>query len=202
MNSQDPERKGAGGATTLEDSALELFQTAAMLLGQEHEAVSVVEEVVSSASSDPCAEPLLAHREAREMVIVAALRRMGQLPDGGLDAVKAAGSVSESSCIESDDLSAAGVTSEQLEAMIAGPGRARLRLWLDKLSPAMRAVFVLRALLGKGNDEAAATLRASGAPGADRWVAPMVSQVFRQALCSLASLLLNSRLVDLSATKG
>src|SRR5664279_2896942 len=131
MNSQDPERKGAGGATTLEDSALELFQTAAMLLGQETEAVSVVEEVVGSAKSDPCAEPSAAHREAREMVIAAALRRMGELPGGGLDAVKAAGSVSEGSCIESDDLSAAGISSDQLETLIAGPGRARLREWLD-----------------------------------------------------------------------
>jgi hypothetical protein len=202
MNSQDPERKGARGAASLHDSALELFQTAAMFLGKEQEAVSVVEEVVTSTKSDPCLEPLVAHREARERVIAAALKRMGQLPSGGLDAERAAGGVSENTCIESDDLSAAGLTPKELDALIEGPGRVRLRQWLDLLSPAMRAVFVLRAMLGKGNDETAATLRASGAPGAAGWIAPTVSQVFRQALCSLATSLLQSGQAGLSSAKA
>lgn len=202
MNSQDSKGKSATGAATVQDSALELFQTAALFLGQEQEAVSVVEEVVTTTSSDPCAEPLVAHRQARERVIAAALQRMGKLPSGGLDAAQAAGGVSANICIESDDLSASGLTPEQLEALLAGPGRVRLRQWLDRLSPAMRAVFVLRALLGKGNDEAAETLRASGAPGAAAWVAPTVSQVFRQALCSLATSLLHSSQAEHPSAKG
>jgi hypothetical protein len=56
----------------------------------------------------------------------------------------------------------------------------------------MRAVFVLRALLGRSNDSAAEDLRASGSAGSEGWNPAAVSQVFRQALCSLATSLLHS----------
>ncbi len=38
-NFRDPGATGEAAATTVQDSAMELFQTAAMLLGQEQEAV-------------------------------------------------------------------------------------------------------------------------------------------------------------------
>lgn len=192
MNDRDPGNRGAAEATTVHDSAVDLFQTAAMLLGQEQEAVSVVEEVVAGAEVDPCCEPDAAHRESRERVIAAALKRMGQYPAGGLDAELAAGGVSPGTCIESDDLSAAGFTAAQLEDLLEGSGRGRLREWLDRLPPALRAVFVLRALLGWGNEAAAEALRATGAAGVAGWQASGVSQVYRQALCSLATSMLHS----------
>jgi hypothetical protein len=177
---------------------MELFQTAAMLLGQEQEAVSVIEEVVAAGKSDPCADPLAAHRETREQVNAASLRRLAQHSRGALDAGVAADEISPSSCIESDDLSAAGMTPKQLEGLIEGPG-SRLRGWLDQLSPALRAVFVLRAVLGQGNLEAANALRESGSPGAEGWTPSKVSLVFRQALCSLANSLVHAGAAELPA---
>ncbi len=85
-NYRDPGAIGEVATSTVQESAMELFQTAAMLLGQEQEAVSVVEEVVAAAKSDPCADPLAAHRETREQVIAASLRRLAHSPGGGLDA--------------------------------------------------------------------------------------------------------------------
>jgi hypothetical protein len=192
MAIQDRPQAAAGGSSQAEDSALELFQAAAMLLGDEQQAVAVVEDVVAGAGIDPCADPALARGEARERVIRESLKRMGKSVVTGLDASVAVGSFTPGACIEDDDLSAAGLTTEQLEAMLQGPGRARLRLWLDRLSPAMRAVFVLRALLGRSNDSAAEDLRASGSAGSEGWNPAAVSQVFRQALCSLATSLLHS----------
>lgn len=191
-NYRDSDAAGETGAPTVQDSAMELFQTAAMLLGQEQEAVSVVEEVVAAAKSDPCADPQASHREAREQVIAASLKRLGNYPMGGLDAGTAAAEISPSICVESDDLSAAGLSPKQLEALIEGPGSGRLRGWLDQLSPAMRAVFVLRAVLGQGNLGASKALRESGSPGAEGWTPAKVSLVFRQALCSLANSLVHA----------
>ena len=197
-NYRDPGAAGQAAASTVQDSAMELFQTAAMLLGQEQEAVSVIEEVVAAVESDPCADPLTAHRETREQVIAASLRRLAHDSRGGLDAGVAADDISPSSCIESDDLSASGLTPKQLEGLIEGPG-SRLRGWLDQLSPALRAVFVLRAVLGQGNLAAADALRESGSTGAEGWTATKVSLVFRQALCSLANSLVHAGAAELPA---
>lgn len=192
MTIQDRPQAAAGGSSYAEDSALELFQAAVMLLGDEQQAVAVVEEVVADADTDPCADPALVRGEARERVIRESLKRMGGSVATGLDAAVAVGTFTPGACIEGDDLSAAGLTTEQLETMLQGPGRARLRLWLDRLSPAMRAVFVLRALLGRSNDSAAEELRATGSAGSEGWNPAAVSQVFRQALCSLATSLLHA----------
>ena len=196
-NYRDPGTAGEAGTSTVHDSAMELFQTAAMLLGQEQEAVSVVEEVVAAAKSDLCADPQAAHRETREQVIAASLKRLASHPGGGLDAGVAADEISPSTCIESDDLSAAGLSPKQLEGLIEGPGSGRLRGWLDQLSPALRAVFVLRAVLGQGNLAASNALRGSGSFGAEGWTPAKVSLVFRQALCSLANSLVHAGAAEL-----
>ena len=196
-NYRDPGTAGEAGTSTVHDSAMELFQTAAMLLGQEQEAVSVVEEVVAAAKSDLCADPQAAHRETREQVIAASLKRLASHPGGGLDAGLAADEISPSTCIESDDLSAAGLSPKQLEGLIEGPGSGRLRGWLDQLSPALRAVFVLRAVLGQGNQATSNALRDSGSSGAEGWTPAKVSLVFRQALCSLANSLVHAGAAEL-----
>lgn len=169
----------------------ELFQTAALLLGNEQQAVSVVEEVVSAAESDPCEDPEKAYREARDSVVTASLARMTGGDPKALDASFAA-SADVGTCVDSDDLLAAGVTEPELNTLIAGPGRARLRQWLECLPPALRAVFVLRAVLRNGNEIAAQRLRESGAAGAGEWDAARVSLVFRQALCSLTTSLVEA----------
>ncbi len=73
--------------------------------------------------------------------------------------------------------------------MIAGP---ELRIWLAGLSDALRVIFVLRAVGGLTASETASLLASFGGPAATAWTAEMVREDFRQALCSLASQLIQA----------
>jgi hypothetical protein len=95
-------------------------------------------------------------------------------------------------CIEDDDLDAAGVSSDELERMIAGPDRDRVRRWLEGLPTVLRTIFVLRAVAGFTPSETADLLRAHGGPKAAGWSAESVRELFRQGLCSLASQVLQA----------
>jgi hypothetical protein len=95
-------------------------------------------------------------------------------------------------CIEHDDLDSAGISSEELARMIAGPDRERVREWLAKLPTDVRTVFVLRAVAGFSAAETAGLLAAHGGPQAAGWNVDAVRAVFRQGLCSLASQLLQA----------
>ena len=75
---------------------------------------------------------------------------------------------------------------------MAGPGRDRVREWLESLPTAMRTVFVLRAVAGFTAAETAALLQAQGGPQAAGWTPEAVRELFRQGLCSLASQLLHA----------
>jgi DNA-directed RNA polymerase specialized sigma24 family protein len=96
------------------------------------------------------------------------------------------------SCIEGDELDAAGVTSAELEEMITGPDNQRLRNWLEGLSLPLRVVFVLRAVAGLTSAEVAGQLAENGGTQAENWTPDAVRSTFRQALCSLASQLLHA----------
>ena len=76
----------APGASHLmaEDTALQLFQIAALMLGDEQEAVSLVEESVAKVETDPCAEATLAYAEARSLLVHTAVQRMAGLYPGGV----------------------------------------------------------------------------------------------------------------------
>ena len=76
--------------------------------------------------------------------------------------------------------------------MMSGPGRARMRAWLESLPAAMRTVFVLRGVAPFSAAETAALLAAYGGPNAKGWTAEAVRETFRQALCSLASQLIHA----------
>ncbi len=76
--------------------------------------------------------------------------------------------------------------------MIAGPDRDRVRVWLENLPAAVRAVFVMRAVAGFTAAETAGLLAEHGGPQAAGWSAEAVRSVFRQGLCSLASQLLQA----------
>jgi hypothetical protein len=67
-----------------------------------------------------------------------------------------------------------------------------MREWLEQLSPGLRVVFVLRAMSGLCNTRTAELLRENAGPLASGWTPEAVSSVFRQALCSLTSLLVQS----------
>jgi hypothetical protein len=95
-------------------------------------------------------------------------------------------------CIEDDDLAAAGVSGDELERMIAGPDRDRMRKWLASLPTALRTIFVLRAVAGFTAAETAGLLAAHGGPRAAGWTPAAVGELFRQGLCSLASQLIQA----------
>ncbi|HTZ58833.1 MAG TPA: hypothetical protein VMB49_12075 [Acidobacteriaceae bacterium] len=174
-----------------EDTVSQLFQIAALLLGNEQEAVSLVEETLARVETDPCAEVTLAYAEARTLLVRTAVQRMaGRHPEAF--AVPVA-QPADNTCIETDDLAAAGLTGEQFGAMISGPGRAGMREWLDRLAPALRAVFVLRAVAGQNGEQTAESLRLSGATGAQAWRRDQVGRAYRQALCSLATCLMSAQ---------
>ena len=101
----------------------------------------------------------------------------------------AASDMASGSCIEDDDLSAAGITQAELAELISGTGRDEMRAWLEQLPLAQRAIFVQRAVLGWDNGATAETLKQDSGSG---WQPQQVSDVFRQALCSLATSLVHS----------
>jgi hypothetical protein len=189
----------APGASNLmaKESALQLFQIAALMLGDEEEAVSLVEESVAKVEADPCADAPLAYAEARSRLVETAVRRMAGLYPGAF-AVPTAQSTGET-CVETDDLGAAGLTGEQFGALISGAGRAGMREWLERLAPALRAIFVLRAVAGQDGEQTAESLRRSGATGAQAWRRDLVGNAYREALCSLASCLMSSRIALMPA---
>ena len=170
----------------------QLFQTAALILASQDEAVAAFERAVASAEPEAWAEPATAYNQTQELLTQFAVERAVALdpaafapetlsPDSGV-------------CLDTDDWEATGVSASHLNELVAGTGSKRLRDWLEHLRPASRVIFVLRAILGKDGKTVAETLRrASGkSQGPAAWTAEQVGQVFRGALCSLATSLVQS----------
>jgi hypothetical protein len=175
---------------TADRAALEYFQMAALLLGDEAQAVSAVETAIRESEVDPCKDPETAHKVVQERVVGAAIRLIAK----GQESLLAAPETSDQpvSCLEEDDLNAAGISQQQLSELVEGSGRQRMRAWLEQLPPAQRVVFVLRAMSGLCNNRTSALLRENAGPFAGGWTPEAVSAAFRQALCSLTSLLVQS----------
>jgi DNA-directed RNA polymerase specialized sigma24 family protein len=167
-----------------------LYSLASMLLGEGEESVRLVEEAVANAEVSVCQDPQVARESSRRDLCAAALKVLAQRDSESLAAP--AGLAPASVCIEEDDLAAAGISSEELEGMIAGPERDRVREWLESLPTWIRVVFVLRAVAGFSATETAALLRTHGGPNAADWTPDAAREVFRQGLCSLASQLLQA----------
>jgi DNA-directed RNA polymerase specialized sigma24 family protein len=179
-----------GGRVTVHDAAMELYQQAALMLGDETQAVELVEAVVAQTSIDPCAEAEASVDAARRNLAVAAVARLSQSDPKAFDVPE---HTDHAGCIEDDDLSSAGISASQLAEMVSGPGHRALRNWLNKLPVAQRAIFVERAILGWDN----ATVAASLSKAASRnWQPSRVSELFRQALCSLATSLVHATAVE------
>lgn len=194
MTDTDCRQASAAAAST----ALELFQTAALLLGDESEAVAAVEQAVAGVQADPCADPVAARQAAEEQLVATAIRRVQQLSrkPGSSDGVPSgaltppAENASESQgCVDTDDLSAAGLTQTQLQEMLAHSDRAGMRRWLEGLAAGPRVIFVLRAVLGRSSAQTANDLKAAGCGD---WSSAQVGSSFRTALCSLTSALLQA----------
>lgn len=169
-----------------ESAARELYQTAALFVGDETEAIKLVEETVASVEMDPCADGEAARSVASGDLVQRALVRVAALHPEQMHPTAAA---DLGGCVETDDLSAAGITREQLDSLLSGSDRARMRQWLDGLGPVERSVFVMRAVVGRSGAGAADLLqRATG----DAWTEAQVGGAYRAALCSLASSLVHS----------
>jgi DNA-directed RNA polymerase specialized sigma24 family protein len=174
-----------------QDTAARLFQTAALLLGNESEAVTLVEETIAGVEVDPCADAASGQVLVQNHLVQAAIHKLSQREPSSF--AVAAGNQNESaSCIEGDDISESGISAAQLSFLLEGEGRQQLRNWLEHLPSAQRTVFVARAMLGQDNAATAASMRAGGGASAAGWSPEKVSDVFRQALCSLATSLIHS----------
>jgi hypothetical protein len=167
-----------------------LYSMASMLVGEGEESVRLVETAVADAEVSVCQDPQVARQSSRRALATAALDLLAARSPGSLAAPE--GLAPATTCIEDDDLASAGISSEELENMIGGPERDRVRKWLESLPTWMRTVFVLRAVTGFSATETAALLQAHGGPQAGTWTPEAAREVFRQGLCSLASQLLHA----------
>jgi len=167
-----------------------LYSMASMLAGEGEDSIRLVETAVATADISSCTHAEEARRSSRLALATAAIELIADrdpillaAPDGLEHAV---------TCIEDDDLDAASEAREAMERMSAGPDRDRVRNWLESLSTAMRTIYVLRAVAGFSAAETAELLAAHGGPQAAEWNADAVRELFRQALCSLASQLIHA----------
>jgi hypothetical protein len=167
-----------------------LYSLASMLVGEGEDSIRLVETAVANAEVSACHDPVEARKSSRLALSEAALATLAKRNPGSLAAPE--GVEPAQTCIEDDDLDGAGITSEELAQMIAGPDRERVREWLARLPTDLRTVFVLRAVAGFSAAETAGMLATHGGPQAAGWNADGVRAVFRQGLCSLASQLLQS----------
>lgn len=184
-------RKAFEGLDAVFDAiAAGLYNLASMLVGEGEAGVRLVETTIATTEISGAHDAGQARMNSRRTLCSAAIRTLERRDPGCLAAPKGLEPVS--TCIEDDDLDAAGVSSEELETMMAGPDRDRVRKWLGSLSTATRVVFVLRAVAGFNSPETAAMLAANGGPEAAGWTAEAVREIFRQGLCSLASQLIHA----------
>lgn len=162
-----------------------LYTLASMLAGEGEDAIRLVETSVAKAEVSACTHPEQARRASRLALAAAALELLSRRDPSSLAAPE--GLAHAETCIEDDDLDSAGMSRDELESMMAGPDRDRVRTWLESLPPSMRVIFVLRAVAGFSTQDVAALLVAHAGPNAAGWTADAIRELFRQALCSLAS---------------
>jgi hypothetical protein len=167
-----------------------LYNLASMLVGEGEDSVRLVEAAVTNSEVSGCHDPERSRKSTKRALADAALTILEQRDPGSLAAPE--GMEPARGCIEDDDLDAAGVSGAELEQMMAGPDRERVRQWLESLPTAMRTIFVLRAVAGLSAAETAGLLAEHGGPAAATWTADAVRGVFRQGLCSLASQLIQA----------
>jgi len=162
-----------------------LYSLASMLVGQGEESVELVETAIATADVSACTSAEDARKSSRLALSRAALEVLARRDSNSLAAPRDLAPTS--SCIQDDDLDAGGISSEELAKLMSGPQKERIREWLASLSIEFRVVFALRAVAGFTSLEVAALLAAHGGVAASGWTAADVREVFRQALCSLAS---------------
>jgi DNA-directed RNA polymerase specialized sigma24 family protein len=188
------EQSVAGATEDLEEIveqiASGLYSLASMLVGEGDDSERLVEKAIADAEISVCQNPQIARESSQRALAAAALKLLASRDPESLAAPE--GLAPASICIDDDDLAAAGISSEELNRMISGPDRDRVRNWLVSLPMWMRTVFVLRAVAGFSAVETATLLKAHGGPQTAGWTPEATREVFRQGLCSLASQLLQA----------
>jgi hypothetical protein len=171
-----------------------LYTMASMLVGEGEDSVRLVETAIANADVATCSNAAVARKSSRRALCAAALELLARRDPTSLQAPEGLEHVA--TCIEDDDLDsvgdAAGVSSHELERMMTGPDRGRVRTWLASLPVAMRAIFVLRAVAGFTAGETAEMLAVHGGAAAAGWTSEAVRELFRQGLCSLASQMIHA----------
>lgn len=167
-----------------------LYSLASMLVGEGEDSVRLVETAVADAEVSACHDAGQARKSGRRALAISAIQLIERRQPGCLAAP--AEPAASTGCIGDDDLDAAGVSGQQLETMIAGPDRERVRTWLNSLPVDSRVIFALRAVAGLTSSETAELLAEHGGSRAAAWTADAVRDTFRQGLCSLASQLLHA----------
>jgi hypothetical protein len=167
-----------------------LYNLASMLVGEGEDSIRLVEAAVANTEVANCNDPERSRKDTKRALADAALTILEQRDPGSLAAPE--GLEPGGTCIEDDDLDAAGVSGAELEQMMGGPDRDRVRQWLESLPTAVRTIFALRAVAGLSAAETAELLAEHGGPKAAGWTADAVRGVFRQGLCSLASQLIQA----------
>ena len=170
--------------------AAKLYNMASMLVGEGEDSIRLVETAVADAEVSACDDAVQARKSSRQALCAAALDLIEKRRPGSLSAPEGLEHVA--TCIEDDDLEAAGISTAELESMLAGPNKDRVRNWLASLPTELRVIFVLRAVAGFTSDETSSMLADHGGPGALGWTPDAVREIFRQALCSLASQLIQA----------
>jgi len=169
--------------------AASLYSLAAMLVGEGEDSVNLVEHAVTHAEISACDDAEQARMSSRRALAVAAVELLERRQPGCLAAPTLP--IAASSCIEDDDLDAAGAYGKQLQEMMGGPERDKVRAWLNDLPMDSRVIFAFRAVAGFTSTETASLLAAHAGPRA-AWTAASVREVFRQGLCSLATQLIQA----------
>jgi len=167
-----------------------LYNLASMLVGEGEESIRLIETAVATAEVASTDNAQQARKASRFALCRAALDLLASRDPRSLAAPEiASGPVT---CIEDDELDSVGVSAAELERMLSGPDRDRVRAWLAELPITLRTVFALRAVAGLSANEAASLLAEHGGAAAAGWTPASVREVFRQGLCSLASQLLHA----------
>jgi hypothetical protein len=182
----------AGSEEILGRIGAELYHVASMLVGEGEAAIELIERVVIGVDLQACANVADARHKSRLMLAGDAMTMLRDQDATGTIFVALDDEAGPGSCIENEDLDAAGVSPAELEEMISGPESHRLRTWLEGLTVPLRVIFVLRAIAGLSSAEVAGLLAEFGGPAAENWTPSAVGSVFRQGLCSLASQLIHA----------
>jgi hypothetical protein len=177
-----------GSGSVLEIIAADLYRIGSMILGEGEDTIGLIEQAVTTVDISSDSEPA---SHSGRLALAAGAIELIQRHDPAQFAAPADDS-GPASCIEDDELDAAGVTRAELEQMLAGEDARSLRTWLEGLAVPLRVIFVLRAVAGLSSVEVAALLAEHGGPTAENWTPDAVRGNFRQALCSLASQLLHA----------